>query len=321
MQLPIEVRLKIRHWLKKYGKILFFIVVVWSVIFIVNKFLGDYQREEVPNTTQTPQISVMNSGERVNKKVQASAEEFIEEYVDACNQGKYQKAFAMLSEDCKEYEFSGDVENFALHVLDKMPTPKQYSIQNYSNVNGYYIYEVKYIDDILATGLTNSEYTFTTEKLVLSKNSKGGFNIAVGNFIENRKINNVSENDYLKIDVKNCLVRYSTETYEVQFTNRTDYTIVIADNYEENEVAIALSGEYRGTENSNNTIVLAPEESITLKLGFMKFIDDNDETQSILFNNIRVLENYPGVFATYDEKKAEIDKAIDKFSVNIPVNR
>lgn len=320
MQLPIELRLKIRHWIKKYGKILFFIIIVWISIFIINKFLGDYQAEQVPNTTKTPQVAVMSTNEKVSKKVQTSAEEFIESYVDACNQGKYQKAFAMISENCRKYEFNDDVEKFAKYVLEKMPTPKKYSIQSYSNTQGYYIYEVKYFDDMLATGLTNSEYNFTTEKMVLKKNSKGSFDIAVGNFIEYKDINSVAENDYLKIDVKNCMVRYSTQTYEVKLTNRTDYTIVVADNYIEDEISLALSGEYRGTE-SGKTIVLQPEGSLTVKLGFMKFVDDNDEAQSLLFSNIRVLEEYAGVTSNNDVKKAEIEKAIDKFSMNVPVKK
>lgn len=320
MQLPIELRLKIRHWIKKYGKILFFIIIVWISIFIINKFLGDYQAEQVPNTTKTPQVAVMSTNEKVSKKVQISAEEFIESYVDACNQGKYQKAFAMISENCRKYEFNDDVEKFAKYVLEKMPTPKKYSIQSYSNTQGYYIYEVKYFDDMLATGLTNSEYNFTTEKMVLKKNSKGSFDIAVGNFIEYKDINSVAENDYLKIDVKNCMVRYSTQTYEVKLTNRTDYTIVVADNYIEDEISLALSGEYRGTE-SGKTIVLQPEGSLTVKLGFMKFVDDNDEAQSLLFSNIRVLEEYAGVTSNNDVKKAEIEKAIDKFSMNVPVKK
>ena len=318
MELLLLVQEKL---LTKYGKILFFIIIVWISIFIINKFLGDYQTEEVPNTTKTPQVAVMSANEKVSKKVQTSAEEFIESYVDACNQGKYQKAFAMISENCRKYEFDDDVEKFAKYVLEKMPTPKKYSIQNYSNTQGYYIYEVKYFDDMLATGLTNSEYNFTTEKMVLKKNSKGSFDIAVGNFIEYKDINSVAENDYLKIDVKNCMVRYSTQTYEVKLTNRTDYIIVVSDNYVEDEISLALSGEYRGTENSNTTVVLAPEESITVKLGFMKFIDDNDEAQSILFSNIRVLEEYAGVASNNDIKKAEIEKAIDKFSMNIPVKK
>lgn len=60
MQLPIEMRLKIRHWFKKYGKIVFFVFVVWSIIFIVNKFLGEYTIKPAPNTTYTPTVSVLD---------------------------------------------------------------------------------------------------------------------------------------------------------------------------------------------------------------------------------------------------------------------
>lgn len=321
MQLPIEARLKIRHWFKKYGKILFFVFVTWSIIFMINMFLDDYQAEEVPNTTLTPKVSVIDSTKRVSDRVQKTAEEFVEAYVDACNQGKYQKAFDMLSDDCKKYEFENNIELFASHVLEKMPTPKSYSIQNYSNYDGYYTFEVKYLDDILATGLTNQEYTYTTEKISLIKNTKGGFDISVGNFIKYKPINSVAENEYVKIDIKDCIVRYSTETYQVQLTNRTDNIIVVADNFQEDEVALVLSGEYRGRENSNTNIVLSPEESVTVWLGFMKFADDNDPTQSMLFNNIRVLEQYSGVGSTIDVKKAEVEKAIDKFSMNITIDK
>jgi hypothetical protein len=320
MQSSIELRLKIRHWFKKYGKILFFLVVLWTLIFIVNKFLRDYTVEPSPNTTYTPSVSVMNPSEEVSSKIQATAESFIEEYVSACNQGKYQKAFAMLSEDCQKYAFDDDVETFASYVLEKMPTPKKYSIQNYSNYGKYYIYEVKYFDDLLATGLTNTEYTFTTEKMTLTKNSEGGYDIATGNYIAYETINNIAENEYLKIDVKDKLVKYSTETYEVKFTNRTDDVIVISDNFVENEVELALSNEYRELQNTNSTIILNAGESKTFWLGFMKFVDDNDEAQNLLFGNVRVLEKYYGADSTADEKQNAIDNAVAKFSMSIPVN-
>ena len=51
----------------------------------------------------------------------------------------------------------------------------------------------------MSTGLTNSEYTYTTEKMTLTKNSEGGYDMATGNYIAYEKINNVAENDYIKI--------------------------------------------------------------------------------------------------------------------------
>ena len=84
--------------------------------------------------------------------------ELIDEYVGYCNEGNYQKAFNMLSEDCREYSYDNSVEKFMRHVLVKMPNQKKYSIQDYSNTNyngkKIYIYEIKYTDDLLATGGT-----------------------------------------------------------------------------------------------------------------------------------------------------------------------
>ena len=38
-------------------------------------------------------------------------EQMIDEYVSYCNDGNYQKAFDMLSADCKKYEFDNDTFN------------------------------------------------------------------------------------------------------------------------------------------------------------------------------------------------------------------
>lgn len=319
MQFPIELRLKIRHWFKKYGKILFILFLIWTGIVVINKFLGDYTIEEPPQTTYKPEVSVVNPNVSVPKKVQATAESAINDYVTYCNDGNYQKAFNLLSEECRKYEFENSVEKFAKHVLTKMPVPKKHSIQNYSNYGDYYIYEIKYIDDILATGLTNQVYNFTTEKITLKKTKDGEYELAVGNFIGYEEIKNVAENDYLKVNVESKLINYSMETYVVKFTNRTDNIIVISDNYENNEINLELNNEYRGRENINETIVLDPEESKTVKLEFTKFADDGDISRNIFLANVRVMEKYTKGVVEDNIRKAEIDNAIAKFSMSIPL--
>lgn len=317
--LSIDWRLRIRHWFRKYKKIIFIIVIVWAIIFLINTFLGDYTIKDKPQTSYTPSVSVLDDSSSVPQKTHLEAEEMIDEYVGYCNEGNYQKAFNMLTEDCRKYAFEDDVETFSKYVLTKMPTEKEYSIQNYSNYGDYYIYEIKYIDDILATGLTDQVYNYSTEKIVISKNSDGTYNMSTGNFISYQKVNSVVENDYLKIDIKDRLIRYSLETYEIRFTNRTDNTIVIQDTLGENEVSLVLSGEYRDTADADTRIILEPGDSVTTKLSFTKFADDGDSVQGILFGSVRVMEDYKGQDGTEEEQQAEIDNAIAKFSVQVPI--
>lgn len=314
-----EFRLRIRHWFRKYGKIVFIIIVVIGIIFTVNRFLIATDFQTSPNTTYTPTISVMDSRDSAPTRVQSTAEKMVEEYVGYCNEGNYQKAFNMLSEECQKYAFNNSVSEFADHVLKKMLTPKNYSIQDYSNYNGFYIYEIKYIDDILATGLTNQTYNFSTEKIIFTKNKDNSYAMSVGNFVKYDKISNILENDYLKVDVIDRITRYSTETYNVRFTNRTDSTIVIADNLVEDEVKLVLPQEYRSMENTNTLIILAPGESKTVTLGFTKFFDDGDTSEGILFTAVRVIENYIGADGSREEQQNEIDNALAKFSIEIPL--
>lgn len=316
-----EVRLKLRRFFRKYRTIIIFCFLVWAVIFCINMYLKNTPKPKVAETTYKPHVSVMDSQTKTPSSVAKKAEEQVEEYVKACNNSEFDVAFNMLSEDCRRYEFHNSLENFMEYLYTKMPTQKKYSIQSYSNIsidnNNLYIYEVKYFDDFLATGLTNQEYLYTTEKIIFKKTKTGEQEMSVGNYIYHTDIKSVSENNYLKIDVIDKLVNYSIETYQVKFTNRSDYTIVIADGFEENEIELQLPSEIRQRSDTNQKIVLKPKESLTTRFTFSKFVDDGDKSESLLFPNIRVMEKYSGSYADKEILKSEVDNAIAKFSMTV----
>ena len=88
-------------------------------------------------------------------------------------------------------KYNNNFDNFVHHVYLKMPTPKQYSIQDYSNIGNNYIYSVKYTDDLLATGLTNKEYTHTEEKMTFKKMNDETIEMSVGSFYDVKDIKSV----------------------------------------------------------------------------------------------------------------------------------
>lgn len=318
-------RLKFRHFIRRNKKIIFIVVMAWLIIFGINQYLKNRTIEPVPTYTYDEHASVMDSTTSTPKSMQEPIEDLIDEYIGYCNEGNYQKAFNMLSEDCREYSYDNSVEKFMRHVLVKMPTPKKYSIQDYSNTkyngNKIYIYEIKYTDDLLATGLTNSTYSFTSEKLTFYKDDDGNMQMSSGDYIYHTDIKSISENEYFKIDVIDKVVNYSIETYQIKLTNRSNYTVVVSDGEESNEVVLVLPNETR-TRSEITDIVLAPQESITIDFTFPKFIDDGDVSQSILFSSIRVMEKYSGT-EDVDEAtiQSEIDNAISKFSMEVVVSQ
>lgn len=315
----VDLRLKIKHFFRKNKKIIFVIVIVWLFIFFINQVLKLYTPEPEIEDTYEPHVSVIDSSQKVPEKYQTNIEDLIEEYVNYCNNNDFDKAYNMLSKDCKEYAYP-TYEDFIDHLKIVMYTPKKYSIQNYSNLDDMYIYSISYTDDFLATGLTNTEYSYTEEKMAFKENEDGQLEMSVGNFIKHENINLSTENEYLKIDVKDRIVNYATEEYTVRFTNRTNYDIVISDYVEENEITLSLSNEVRGAE-QHEDIVLGSNETKDVKIVFSKYVDDNDSSNFINFNNIRVLEDYYGEFSENTVVEDKIINAIAKFSMNVAVNR
>ena len=302
-----DTRLKIHRFLKKYGKIIAIIAFIWGVIVFVNKFLEKANTEYEPKTTYTPHVSVLDDASSAPKKVQNSIGKFVEEYIEYCNNKEYEKAYNMISDECKE--IFNSFSEYKAYVANKFGSKKIYSIQNYSNYDDKYIYAVKLYDDIMATGLTNSTYRYQEEKIVASYDENRKIVFSVGNFVEKKDISSVQENEYLKIDVKNKIVKYSFETYEIKLTNRSENTIIIENGTVDNEVLLNLGNEYR-KEIDATDIILKPNETKDVNITFNKFCDDGIEAKSIVFDSIRVVENYI-------ENNSNEENSIYKFSMEL----
>ena len=315
-----DFRLKVIHFYRKNKVIILVIILIWLVIFFINQLLRGYKKPVEIDNSYNPHVAVIDSSSKVPKTMQKTIETLIKEYVDYCNNNDFDKAYNMLSKNCKEYAFNNNFDNFVHHVYLKMPTPKQYSIQDYSNIGNNYIYSVKYTDDLLATGLTNKEYTHTEEKMTFKKMNDETIEMSVGSFYDVKDIKSVSENDYLKVDVEKCIINYETEEYLIKFTNRTNNVLVIEDKKSKDEIQLLISSELRGNEYESN-IILQPNEQKNVKIKFEKFIDDNRKTNAIVFNNIRVLKEYYGVDATDETINNYILNAVAKFSMTLYVNK
>lgn len=312
----LKWRLKIRNFFKKYKRVIFIVLIVWLVIIAINFFLG--RRSETPmlNTTYNPHEVVLTSDTEVPEKLQTPIEDTIDDYINKCNNKDYSGAFELLTTDCKIHVFGDSLDNFTTYASSVFPNKKRYSIQNYSNFGQAYIYNVKLIDDIIATGLTNQSYAYYEEKFAV-KEDDGKIKLNVNDYMGFNDLKKVAEDDYLKIRVENKEEFYSFEIYSVKITNKTDKKIVLYDGIVGNELSLISGQDERNPINVKDTITLEPGETRTFEITFNKYYDESTKASEIAFNKIRIMtEQYTGTEETEEE---ELSKAERTYSITIPI--
>lgn len=312
----LKWRLKIRNFFKKYKRVIFIVLIVWLVIIAINFFLG--RRSETPmlNTTYNPHEVVLTSDTEVPEKLQTPIEDTIDDYINKCNNKDYSGAFELLTTDCKTHVFGDSLDNFTTYASSVFPNKKRYSIQNYSNFGQAYIYNVKLIDDIIATGLTNQSYAYYEEKFAV-KEEDGKIKLNVNDYMGFNDLKKVAEDDYLKIREENKEEFYSFEIYSVKITNKTDKKIVLYDGIVGNELSLISGQDERNPINVKDTITLEPGETRTFEITFNKYYDESTKASEIAFNKIRIMtEQYTGTEETEEE---ELSKAERTYSITIPI--
>lgn len=316
MAINPDLRLKVRHFIRDHYKPIIIIVTIFVILIIINRFLVNRKYNTIPQTTYTPNVPVLDSKEsKVPTKVANEFDKFIKDYVGYCNNRNYVSAWNMVSEDCKKNFFGNSYDMFVKYVQQKFNgNTKRYAVQDYSNLDGEYIYNVKIFDDFLATGLTNQRFSFQEEKFVIRYDENKNLVCNVGNYMGAQKVNYLKSNDYLRVEVTEVIEKYSFQIYKITFVNRTNNTIVIQDGLTGDwEIGMAIGTEIRPT-TDDTPIVLEPGERKTVSLSFEKFYDSSKEPDGIVLNAVRVMENYTGNINTAE---AEIENALDKFSMTI----
>lgn len=311
----LKWRLKIRNFFKKHRNLILIIFIVWAVVLIINYLIGHQKQTPTLNTTYTPHEVVVKSDYEVPEKLQTPIEDVIDDYINKCNNKDFARAYELLTDDCKKYAFEDSLETFEGYASSLFKTKKRYTIQNYSNYGGYYIYNLKLIDDIIKTGLTGQDYAYYEEKIAIKENGNK-LQLCVNNYMGYEEPKRVGEDDNIKIRIENRIRYYGYEIYSVRITNKTNDYLVLYDSLVGDEVYLEVGSEHRMPSRVSSTIALAPNETRTFNITFTKYYDENTEDSGIIFNKIRIMENYTGDEQTEEE---ELNKSKNIYSMNIPM--
>lgn len=310
----LKIRLQVRNFFKKHKNKIFIILLAWIIILAINYILGHQKTKIELNTTYEPHEVLLKSDTDVPEELQSPIEDLIDDYINKCNDKDYSGAFNLLTDDCKANAFNDSLEEYTEYASSIFPEKKRYSIQNYSNYGGYYIYSLKLIDDIITTGLTNQTYAYYEEKIAI-KQEGNDLKLCVNDYMGYKELKNLSEDDYLKIRIESKEQYYEHETYTVKVTNKTEQIAILYDGIVGNEIYLVSGTDTRNPSIVSASLILQPGETKTIKITFLKYFDENTPADTITFDKIRLMnDTYTGEEETEEEQLTKTDK---NYSVSI----
>lgn len=251
---------------------IFVIVFIIILIYTVNSILANRepentQRNDTIIDSSVPSESVI-TGETVDTDKTEANTNLIEEFVNYCNNGDYENAYNLLSQDCKDEVFS-DIDNFINNYITPIfNTRKIYSLELWYNTSSEYTYRTIYQEDnILSTGVVNSGNNIEDYITVIEDGDN--YKLNINGFINKETINKTQDTEGIQITINNRKRYRSYERYSITVTNNTENTIRINDGQNGNDICLVDRNEVE----YNSMINEVPISSLELEPGGIRSFD------------------------------------------------
>ena len=319
MNLNARFLLAINKFFRRNGRIVVIAVIALIVLLLLNNMLRDKQNNADNRSSYNPDNPIMDDGGKVPSGEREPVKKAIDDFFNYCNNKDYENAYKYLMNDAKDYYFYNQINNFKGYVDTFFPNKKIYELQNYSNKDGIYIYMIKITDNVELTGATGG-YKAKEDKWVVRKSKEGtnegvdGYCLAPYGYIGKESLSYVAEDENMRVEITSKDVGYSSVGYNVKFTNKTDYFIVLQNGTSYKEITLNVGGEERQLKNTGVSIVLDPDSTTTQPLIFENLYDSGKATSKLRFNLVRLNEKEDTCYTDNGELSNK------KYSFNIDLN-
>lgn len=240
--------------------------------------------EKVDKSSQT-----VISGNDVTVAQQENNTKIIEEFINYCNNKEIEKAYNILTDECKEEIFDNNIQNFKQNYVDKIfTTKKMCSMQSW--INSYrYTYKVKILDDMLSTGIiSSSENSIEDYYTIVEK--KDGYKLNINSYIGRQECNTQTQINGITLTVlyKNVYKEY--ESYDIKIENATQKTILLDSQEKVDSMYLVGSNENNydaySYEIDKTELIVEPSKMKILTIRFNKLYSNQTIMKQVVFSDI-----------------------------------
>lgn len=158
------------------------------------------------------------TGESISKDKLTTVSEVINKFVEYCNNGNNEKAYELLTTNCKEKLYP------TIDIFENNYCNKTFSKEMVCEITNWVgdIYKIKLKEDPIATGVITEEYIedyFTLQK------ENGQYKLNISNYIGRKEINKKVEEKDISITIESKDIFTDYEEYNIVVKNNSNNTI------------------------------------------------------------------------------------------------
>lgn len=236
----------------------------------------DYKKAAVPLT----------SGENVHSSVRDEIQGVLEQFIRCITSHQIQEAYSLLTRECKEIEYPS-VENFAQSYCSDV-NGKTYDFQLWTSANSTYIYQVKFLDDLLSSGRDTSKNYLQDYITVIKQN--GEYRLNVNKLIKMTQLNRTTESHDIKFTLKKVETYLDYEYYEIEIANDSQKDIILDSREQDNSVYVQNSDGLKIRsllyENKEEDLRVDSNETKTIKIKFNNTYNGEKAIKCVGFSNV-----------------------------------
>ena len=227
----------------------------------------------------------------------------IEEFIGYCNNKEYEKAYNLISEECKQKDFP-NIQTFKENYVDEIFSEnKTCNVQAWSGET----YLVKITEDLLATGKTLDE-SYIEEYITIVSSNK----LNINKYMGSRELNLKENKANVEIILKKIYYYMDYATMEINVNNHRK-TPILLDSYDESgniylEDDLDLQYKYENYGQNEFDFVVETELNKNFTLKFELPYSKMSTIKLVCFNNI---------LADYNQYKQIGDSRLIQIKIDI----
>lgn len=236
----------------------------------------DYEKAAVPLT----------SGENVHSSVRDEIQGVLEQFIKCVTNNQIQEAYSLLTKECKEIEYPS-VENFAQSYCSDVSN-KIYDFQLWTSDNSAYVYQVKFLDDMLSSGRDTSKNYL--QDYITAIKQDGIYRLNVNKLIKVTQLDKTTESHDIKFTLKKAETYFDYEYYEIEIINNSQKEVILDSREQDNSTYIKNSDGLKIRallyENKEEDLKVDAGETKTIKIKFNNTYNGEKTIRCVGFSNV-----------------------------------